>query len=85
MVNSNFFDYQWYPRVIKRLTTVIFSNFFRPELSKTVYLFLFLLFFNLKRKKIKEKVKNLTVLDNFRRKKLENITVVRRSITQEYH
>ena len=36
-------------------------------------------------KKIKEKEKMLTILDDFGRKKLEIVTVVRRSITQGYY
>ena len=74
----SFFDYQLYTCIITRLIIVIFSNFFHP---KSLIFFLFLLFFNLKHKKIKEKEKN----NGFERKKLEKVTVVRRLITQEYH
>ena len=50
MIPASLFDYQWYPRVIEHLTTVTFSNFFRPKLSKIVKHFLVFLFFNLKHK-----------------------------------
>ena len=76
------FDYQWYFRVIERLTTVTFSNFSIQNRQKQLTFFFFPLFFNLKDK---GKKKKLTVLDDFRRKKLEKVTVVRHSITRKYH
>ena len=34
-----FFDYQWYPRVIERLTIIIFFDLFHSKSSKTVTFF----------------------------------------------
>ena len=68
MVPLRFFDYEWYPCVFERITTVTFSNFFRPKSSKTVNFFLFLLFFNLKHQKNKRKRKKLMILANVERK-----------------
>ena len=83
MLLLNFFDYQWYSRVIESLTTVTFSNFSIQNRLNLLSFFFFLLFFNLKYKG--KKIKKLTVLDDFRRKKLEKVTVVRHSITRRYH
>ena len=70
MVPLNFFDYQWYPRVIERFTPYLI--FFVQNRPKQLTFFLFLLFFNLK-----EKEKNLMVMDDFGQKKLEKFTVVK--------
>ena len=48
MVSLSFSDYQWYSRVIERLTTVIFLNFFRPKPFKAVKFFLFSFIFQFK-------------------------------------
>ena len=54
MVTLSFLYYQWYPRAIKRFTTVIFLNFFRQKSFQTVN---FLLCFELKNK-IERKIVN---------------------------
>ena len=61
MVPLSFFDYQC-PRVIDRLTTVTFFNY-PSKIVQTVNFISFYLFFNLKHKKITEKIKKLLVLD----------------------
>ena len=43
-----FFQLSIVTRAILRFITVIFSNFFCPKSTKTVKIYLFLLFFNLK-------------------------------------
>ena len=48
----SFFYYQWKSRIIERLTTVTFLNFFRPKSYKTVN---FLLCFKLKNKRKRKK------------------------------
>ena len=74
MVLLSFFDYQWYPRVIERLTAVIFSNFSVQNHLKSLTFFFFFYFFNVSNWKIKEKEKKLI---GFGLKKLEKVTVVK--------
>ena len=79
IVPLSFFDYQWYPRVIKRFTTITFSNFSVHNRQEFSFSFIFFECFKLKNKR---KRKNLTVLDG---KKSKKVTVVKRSITRGYH